>query len=91
MATFPRITQTGNGNPPFWINSGGNITNHEVFTFTLQQAPKDVGTNVSDVTVFLNTDFVPNRISYEVRLHVVDEFLNPSSETVVGNFESTGI
>src|SRR5260370_38951442 len=91
MATFPTITQTGNGNPPFWFNWGRNITNHEGFTFTLQQAPNDVGTQVSDVAVFLNTGFVPNQISYEGVLAVVDEFLTLSNETEVGSFESTGI
>jgi hypothetical protein len=30
MATFPTITQAGNTTLT-WINSGGGITNHEVF------------------------------------------------------------
>ena len=52
MATFPTITQSGPG-PQLWINSGGNITNHEAFAFTLQQAPPNIGALISDVTVFL--------------------------------------
>ena len=90
MATFPTITQTGNG-PPFWIVSGGSITNHEVFAFTLQNAPANVGARISDVTVLLNTDFAPAKISYEMRLAAVDEFLNPTAEPITGNFESNGV
>jgi hypothetical protein len=90
MATFPTITQSGAG-PQLWINFGGSITNHEVFAFTLQSTPATVGALISDVTVFLNTDFVANQTSYEINLAAVDEFLNPSTETIIGNFESNGV
>jgi hypothetical protein len=90
MATFPTITQSGPG-PQLWINSGGNITNHEAFAFTLQQAPPNIGALISDVTVLLNTDFVAGQTSYEINLTAVDEFLNPTSETITGNFESNGV
>lgn len=90
MATFPTITQSGPG-PQLWINSGGNITNHEAFAFTLQQAPTNIGALISDVTVFLNTDFVAGQTSYEINLTAVDDFLNPTSETITGNFESNGV
>jgi hypothetical protein len=75
MATFPTITQSGAG-PQLWINSGGNITDHEAFAFTLQSAPPNVRALISDVSVFLNTDFAPARVSYAIHLTAVDEFLN---------------
>ena len=58
MATFPTITQNGNTTLN-WINSGGGITNREVFTFTLQHTSptNGTGTRVSNVTTFIN----PNR------------------------------
>jgi hypothetical protein len=90
MATFPTITQSGAG-PQRWTNSGGSITNHEVFAFTLQNAPANIGALISDVTVFQNTDFVANQTSYEINLTAVDEFLSPSTATITGNFESNGV
>jgi hypothetical protein len=80
MATFPTITQNGNTTLN-WINSGGGITNREVFTFTLQStSPSNgTGTMVSNVTTFIN----PNR--YVCTLSV------KGSQAVAGNFESTGI
>ncbi len=88
MATFPTITQSGTSE---WVVAGRHITNHEVFTFTLQQAPNDVGALIGDVTVFRNTGVNPNMTSYAVVLAVVDEFLTLSTGPVTGNFESTGI
>ncbi|HXW69918.1 MAG TPA: hypothetical protein VEK34_00490 [Methylocella sp.] len=90
MATFPTITQSGGG-PQLWINSGGNITNHEVFAFTLQNAPPNVGALISNVSVFRNTNFVANATSYGIDLSAVDQFLNHSTATITGNFESNGV
>ena len=80
MATFPTITQNGNTTLN-WVNSGGGITNREVFTFTLQHtSPSNgTGTRVSNVTTFIN----PNR--YLCTLTVT------GAQAVSGNFESTGI
>jgi hypothetical protein len=80
MATFPNITQAGNSTLT-WINSGGNITNHEVFTFTLKATHpnNNTGTRVSNVTTLIN----PNR--YLCTLTVA------GPQAVTGNFESTGI
>jgi len=80
MATFPTITQNGNTTRT-WINSGGGITNHEAFTFTLQSTSPNngTGTRVSDVTTFIN----PTR--YSCVLTVV------GPQAVSGNFESNGI
>ena len=80
MATFPTITQNGNTTLT-WTNSGGGITNREVFTFTLQATSptNTTGTVVSNVTTFIN----PNR--YNCTLRVV------GPQAVSGNFESTGI
>ena len=80
MATFPTITQNGNTTLN-WINSGGGITNHEVFTFTLKTtSPSNgTGTMVSNVTTFIN----PNR--YLCTLSV------RGPQAVAGNFESNGI
>ena len=90
MATFPTITQSGGG-PDLWINSGGNITDHEVFAFTLQSAPPNVGALISDVSVFRNTDYVAGRTSYGIKLSAVDQNLNHSTATLTGNFESNGV
>ncbi|MGO8951230.1 MAG: hypothetical protein ACLQUY_26960 [Ktedonobacterales bacterium] len=89
MATFPTITQVGG--PKTWVNSGGRITNHEAFAFTLQSAPPDVGALISNVTVFLNTVFAADTTSYEITLRPVDQNLNPSGATITGNFESNGV
>lgn len=80
MATFPTITQNGSTTLT-WINSGGGITNHEVFTFTLQNTSptNGTGTMVSNVTTLIN----PNR--YLCTLTVA------GPQAVAGNFESTGI
>ena len=80
MATFPTITQNGNTTRT-WINSGGGITNHEVFTFTLQSTSpaNSTGVLVSNVIGFIN----PNR--YQCNLTV------EGPQAVSGNFESTGI
>ncbi len=90
MATFPTITQSGGG-PQFWYNWGGGITNHEVFAFTLQVADANVGALISDVSVFLNTDYVGGQTSYGINLAAVDQNLNPSTATLTGNFESNGV
>ena len=80
MATFPTITQNGSTTLN-WINSGGGITNREVFTFTLQHTSptNSTGTMVSNVTTPIN----PNR--YLCTLSV------KGPQAVAGNFESTGI
>ena len=80
MATFPTITQNGNTTRT-WINSGGGITNREVFTFTLQSTSpaNSTGVMVSNVISFIN----PNR--YQCNLTV------EGPQAVAGNFESTGI
>jgi hypothetical protein len=90
MATFPTITQSGPG-PQMWVNSGGDITNHEVFAFTLQAADPNVGALISDVSVYLNTDFVAGQTSYAINLTAVDQNLNPLDATITGNFESNGV
>jgi hypothetical protein len=80
MATFPTITQNGNTTLT-WTNTGGGITNHEVFAFTLQATSPNNGTGalISDVTVFIN----PTR--YNCTLSVV------GPQAVTGNFESNGV
>jgi hypothetical protein len=80
MATFPTITQAGNTTLN-WINSGGGITNHEVFAFTLQSTgpANTTGALISDVTVFIN----PTR--YLCTLSV------KGPQAVRGNFESDGV
>jgi hypothetical protein len=80
MATFPTITQNGNTTLT-WTNSGGGITNHEVFAFTLQSTSPSNGTGVliSNVTVFIN----PTR--YNCTLTV------EGPQAVTGNFESNGV
>lgn len=89
MASFPTLTQTGG--PQGWFAGGGGITNHEVFAFRLQSAPPNVGALMSNVTVFLNTEFVAGQTSYEFTLAAVDQHLNPSGATITGNFESNGV
>ena len=74
-----------------WINSGGGITNHEAFAFTLQHADPNIGALISNVSVFLNTDAVAGQTSYEIELTAVDTALNPTSATITGNFESNGV
>jgi hypothetical protein len=90
MATFPTITQSGPG-PQGWFNAGGKITNHEAFAFALQSANPNIGAMISNVSVFLNTNFVAAQTSYEIDLTAVDEFLNPTTETITGNFESNEV
>ena len=88
MATWSTITQTGSGQ---WWVAGGNITNHEVFAFTLQGAEHNVGALISDVTVFLDQDNAPNQTSYILNLNAVDNSLNPVDLGITGNFESNGV
>ncbi len=88
MATFPTLTQSGTQS---WHVEGGGITTHEVFAFSLQSAPANVGARISDVSVYLNTEFAAAQTSYELTLAAVDQFLNPSTETITGNFESNGV
>lgn len=80
MATFPTITQNGNTTLN-WVNSGGGITNHEVFAFTLQNTSPTNGTGalISNVTVFIN----PTR--YLCTLSV------KGPQAISGNFESNGV
>jgi hypothetical protein len=99
MATFPTFSQTGG--PSTWICYDGGITNHEVFTFTLQSAPIGVGATVLEAAVFQginlivhpggDTVYLDDTLCYVVKLNVVDSNLNSSKGTVTGNFESTGI
>jgi hypothetical protein len=80
MATFPTITQNGSTTLT-WQNSGGGITNHEVFAFTLQSTSPNntTGALISNVTVFIN----PTR--YNCTLTVV------GPQAISGNFESNGV
>ena len=80
MATFPTITQNGNTSMT-WQNSGGGITNHEVFAFTLQHTSPNnsTGALISDVTVFIN----PTR--YNCRLTVI------GPQAISGTCESNGV
>lgn len=80
MATFPTITQPGNTSRT-WINSGGGITNHEVFAFTLQNTGpgNTTGVMLSDITVFIN----PTRYSCTLTVR--------GPQAVSGNFESDGV
>jgi hypothetical protein len=92
MATYAPISQFGGSQT--WVVWDNGITNHEVWTFTLQDADFGVGAVLSEVAVFDRTDFVPDQTSYEITLTVVDEFLNPLPQGtgfILGNFESTGI
>jgi hypothetical protein len=101
MATFPTFSQKGG--PHNWIVWGGGITNHEVFTFTLQSPPTPlgVGATVSEVAVIqgLNetvhqggsTIYLGEELCYLITLNVVNGNLSPITGTVTGNFESTGI
>ncbi len=80
MATFPTITQNGNTTLT-WTNSGGGITNHEVFACTLQNtSPSNTtGALISNVTVFIN----PTR--YNCTLAV------KGPQAISFNFESNGV
>jgi hypothetical protein len=89
MATWATMTQTGG--PQRWALSGGGITNHEVFAFTLLSAENDVGALISDVTVYVNQDIDPHETSYNVTLNAVDVFANPVDRGITGNFESNGV
>ena len=88
MATWPTITQTGGGQWTVW---GGNITNHEVFAFTLQSAEENVGALISNVTVFSNNDTAPHQPSYILDLNAVNRSLNGVQLGITGNFESNGV
>jgi hypothetical protein len=89
MATWPTMTQTGG--PQRWAVSGGGITNHEVFAFTLLSAENDVGALISDVTVYVNQDVDHNRTSYNLTLNAVDVFAHSVDRGITGNFESNGV
>jgi hypothetical protein len=80
MATFPTITLNG-GTTTTWTNQGGNITNHEVFAFTLRNTSPTNGTGVllSNVTVFID----PTRYQCTVAVK--------GPQAVTGNFESNGV
>ena len=91
MGTFSTISQ--NGGTATYTLQGQNITNHEVWAFTLQSTPFDnIGVLISNITVFIN----PTR--YQVTLSVVDQDGNViqggsggGSRIIRGNFESTGV
>ncbi|MGH7153214.1 MAG: hypothetical protein ACREF3_04735, partial [Acetobacteraceae bacterium] len=55
------------------------------------KAPANVGALITNVSVFLNTDYVAAQTSYGILLSAVDENLNPSTATITGNFESNGV
>jgi hypothetical protein len=80
MATFPTMTLNGNTTTT-WTTSGGGITNHEVFAFTLQSTSptNSTGALISDVTVFIN----PTRYNCTVSVK--------GPQAVSGNFESNGV
>jgi hypothetical protein len=91
MATWQTITVTGGQS---WLVTGGGITNHEAFAFTLQSAENDVGALISDVTVFDSNDVYPNQTSYFVNVQAVefdDWALNPVNLGITGNFESNQV
>lgn len=93
MATWGTITQTGGGD---WILWGGNITNHEVFAFTLQKSENNVGAYISNVTVFDDNSVAGNTSSYYITLQAM-QFnpntwaLTPTAQAITGNFESNGV
>lgn len=89
MATWNTMTQTGG--PLRWTVWGGNITNHEVFAFTLQKAGQNVGALISNVTVYVNQTSAGGEPSYNITLSAVDPFANPVNQTITGNFESNGV
>jgi hypothetical protein len=88
MATWNTITQTGG--PQRWFLWGGNITNHEVFAFTLQSSENNVGALISDVTVYDHLSGAGDP-SYGVTLNAVDPSANPVDQGITGNFESNGV
>jgi len=99
MATWGTITVTGGQS---WVLWGGNITNHEVFAFTLQSAEKNVGALISEVTVFDSNDEAPNETSYFVNVQAMlfnktafqggpGTPLAPVFLGITGNFESNGV
>jgi hypothetical protein len=90
MATWQTITQTGTRE---WLCWADNITNHEVFAFTLQSAENNIGAYISRVTVFGSNDVYPFQTSYHIRLQAmkidpVTYELTPVNEGITGNFES---
>jgi hypothetical protein len=89
MATWGTITVTGG---PFrFALSGGGITNHEVFAFTLQSAEENVGALISDIAVYVNQVFAGSEPSYNITINAVDPFGNPVNQAITGNFESNGV
>ena len=93
MATWNTITLTGGQT---WMLWGGNITNHEVFAFTLQSSENNVGAYISDVTVFDSNDVAGGQTSYYVTVQAM-QFdpnswaLTPTFQGITGNFESNGV
>jgi hypothetical protein len=84
------MTQTGG--PRRWAVWGGNITNHEVFAFTLQSAENNVGALISNVTVYQSQDvFGASSPSYNITLNAVDQSANSVNKGITGNFESNGV
>lgn len=91
MATWGPLTQTGAGRWAMW---GNGTTNHEAFAFTLQTAPEDIGALISNVTVFINNNLAQgsgNQPLYVIDLAPVDQGLNPTNDTITGEFESNGV
>jgi hypothetical protein len=93
MATWGTITLTGGQD---WILWGGNITNHEVFAFTLQSSEENVGAYISNVTVFDANSLAKGEPSYYVSVQA--KHFNPENfaltsvnEGITGNFESNGV
>ena len=93
MATWNTITLTGGQT---WMLWGGNITNHEVFAFTLQSSENNVGAYISNVTVFDSNDVAGGQTSYYVTVQAM-QFdpntwaLTPAAQGITGNFESNGV
>ncbi len=93
MATWGTITQTGGRD---WIVWGGNITNHEVFAFTLQRSEDNVGAYISNITVFDDNAVAGDTYSYYITLQAM-QFdpntwaLTPTAQGITGNFESNGV
>ncbi len=94
MATFPTITQ--NGGVQTWVCSGGNITNHEVFAFTLQRnSVAGTGAFLNNLTVFIDAVETSSGVAeppvYMIDLAAMDVNQSVVGATIIGNFESNGV
>jgi hypothetical protein len=88
MATWPTISVKGSHS---FIITASDITNHEVFAFTLQTAQNDVGVFLSNVTVFIGNGDFPNQTSYGLTVQAKDMRFRSLNNTFIGNCESVGV